>query len=89
MAMGAASASCAMSTFFIYLVEGGSPVRAYARPEGMWFVCIILGYWLSRAWALTARGEMADDPVLFAMKDRLSLFLGGLIVLTVFLAEHV
>jgi len=87
MAMGAAGGFCAMSTFFIYLVDGNSPVHAYDHPQAMWLICVLLGYWLSRAWALAARGEMNDDPVVFAMKDRASLALAALIVATVVLAR--
>jgi len=38
-------------------------------------------YWISRVWMKAHRGEMHDDPVLFALHDRQSLLtaaLGGL-----------
>lgn len=87
MAMGAASGYCSILVFFIYLVDDGSPIRGYATPELLWLVCIVLGYWLSRIWLLATRGEMNDDPVLFALKDRVSLVLGAVTVLTVVLAR--
>jgi hypothetical protein len=33
---------------------------------------------------LTHRGDMLDDPVLFAARDRVSLLCGGLILLVLF-----
>ena len=30
-------------------------------------------YWITRIWVKAHRGEMEDDPVVFAMTDRLSL----------------
>jgi len=87
MALGAGSGFCSILVFFIYLVDDHSPMRHYATPEWLWFDCIILGYWLSRAWLLATRGEMNDDPVLFAVKDRLSLVLGAVTALTVLLAR--
>ncbi len=87
MALGVASGFCSTLVFFIYLVDGQSPLRNYPHPEWMWLICVIFGYWLARAWLLASRGEMHDDPVLFALRDRLSLFLGGLTVLLVYLAH--
>ncbi len=87
MAMGAASAFSAVSTFFLFLVDPGSPIVTYPNPHWMWLICVILGYWICRTWALTVRGDMHDDPVLFAMKDRLSLLLVGVIAVLVLLAR--
>jgi hypothetical protein len=28
--------------------------------------------WVSRIWLKSARGEMTDDPLVFAMRDRMS-----------------
>lgn len=43
--------------------------QLYTKPEGMWFACIITLYWLSRILFRTHRGEMHDDPVVWALKD--------------------
>lgn len=36
---------------------------------GLWLVAIGLIYWLARLWIKTARGEMHDDPLVFAIRD--------------------
>ena len=51
----------------------------YQSPQVLWAVCPVLFYWISRAAMLTHRGEMNDDPVIFAVTDRVSLICGGLI----------
>jgi 4-hydroxybenzoate polyprenyltransferase len=56
----------------------------YRRPDLLWGICIILVYWLGRAFFLTGRGEMRQDPVVFAITDRISLLTGALVA-TVFL----
>jgi hypothetical protein len=33
----------------------------------------ILLFWTGRIWLLTQRGQVDDDPVVFAMKDKVSL----------------
>jgi 4-hydroxybenzoate polyprenyltransferase len=39
----------------------------------LWLVCPVLLYWITRFWLLAKRRLVADDPVLFALKDRASL----------------
>ena len=45
----------------------------YSAPQLLWFVCLLMLYWVSRMVMVTHRGDMHDDPVVFAMKDRVSL----------------
>jgi len=45
----------------------------YGNPEVIWFLCPLVLYLVSRIWLLARRGEMNDDPVLFAISDRHSL----------------
>jgi 4-hydroxybenzoate polyprenyltransferase/phosphoserine phosphatase len=44
----------------------------YHDPHLLWIVCPILAWWIGRVWLLTHRGEMHDDPVVFALRDRSS-----------------
>jgi hypothetical protein len=53
----------------------------YQRPELIWLACPLLLTWISRVWMLAHRGEMHDDPVIFALQDRLSLAIGALLAL--------
>ena len=41
----------------------------YASPGLLWLVALGLTYWITRLWIKTARGEMDDDPLVFALKD--------------------
>ena len=40
----------------------------------------LLLFWISRIWVKTHRGEMHDDPVVFAARDKVSLAVGILCV---------
>lgn len=51
---------------------------AYRHPQLIWLACPLLLFWVGRTWLLTRRGEMDEDPVIFAMRDRTSLFVGAL-----------
>jgi 4-hydroxybenzoate polyprenyltransferase/phosphoserine phosphatase len=60
----------------------------YSFPSALWGICAVLVYWLSRIVMLTHRKRMHDDPIVFAVTDRVSLFCGVLIIgLVVFAAR--
>lgn len=44
----------------------------YARPEFLWGGCAVLLYWITRTIMIAHRGQMHDDPVVYAAKDRVS-----------------
>jgi 4-hydroxybenzoate polyprenyltransferase len=83
--MAASSAYVAALTSGLYI---SSPVVAqlYGNPERLWAIPVILLFWTSRILILTHRGEMLDDPVLFAARDRISLICGALMILVVFVS---
>jgi 4-hydroxybenzoate polyprenyltransferase len=58
----------------------------YARPAWIWLLCVLLLYWIGYVWMKAQRGEMHDDPVVFALKDRTSLVVGVLAAITISLA---
>lgn len=53
-----------------------SPVVAqyYSNTKFIWFLLPLLTYWLGRLWILAHRGEMNEDPLIFAIKDRTSVY---------------
>lgn len=44
----------------------------YAYPVLLWLLCPLMLYWISRVWIVTHRGNMHDDPIVFAITDRVS-----------------
>ena len=48
-------------------------IKLYRYPERISFLCILLLYWISWIWLQTHRGYMDDDPLIFALKDKVSL----------------
>ncbi|MDA3872953.1 MAG: UbiA family prenyltransferase [Kiritimatiellae bacterium] len=53
-------------------VRDGSITDAYASSHLLWLLCPLILYWIGRFWLLTLRGGMGDDPVLFAIRDKIS-----------------
>jgi 4-hydroxybenzoate polyprenyltransferase len=58
----------------------------YHRPKAIWMLCVLMLYWISRVWMTAHRGGMHDDPVVYALRDRVSLGLGVVAALTVAIA---
>lgn len=83
---GAGSALAAGLIFVVYLVLERFPTSLYGQPAWLWFVFPVLMFWLMRIWRLALHGRMDQDPVLFAVRDRVSLGLGGIVLLLVLLA---
>lgn len=55
-------------------VNSPAVLELYSSPALLWGICLVLLFWLSRVMMLTHRGEMHDDPVVFAATDRVSQF---------------
>jgi 4-hydroxybenzoate polyprenyltransferase len=70
--MGTASGYIAALVFMLY-VDSTAVRAAYREPTLLWLVLPALLYWLGRIWLLAGRGQMQEDPVKFALKDRKSL----------------
>lgn len=46
----------------------------YPRHDYFWGICLLLMYWVSYLWMMVTRGRIHDDPVIFALSDRGSLW---------------
>ena len=71
---GIASGYLSVIVFALY-VDSSNVKILYRNPQMLWIICVFLFYWLSRMWLKVYRGEMLDDPVLFAIKDKTSYIL--------------
>lgn len=80
------SGQAAVLVFALYLYSP-AVTQLYTTPQVLWLICPVLLYWLSRIAILTHRGFMHDDPIVFAVKDKVSLITGLVVALIVFAAE--
>lgn len=67
-------------------INSETSAELYRHPEFLWLLCPMLLYWISRAWLMAHRGQMHDDPLLFAARDRASLVLLGIGAIAAYLA---
>lgn len=76
-AQGSASGLMAVLVMALYL-QSPAVAPLYSHPTWLGLICPLAMWWLARAWLIAWRGNMHDDPVVFAAKDGVS----WLVVLT-------
>lgn len=87
LSLGSASGYLAVLVFALYL-NTAIVKELYRTPQLLWLICPLVLYWISRVWLLANRGQMPDDPVVFAMKDRISQCTWLIVALVVILATN-
>jgi len=81
------SSSGYLSVLVLALYVNSEQVRVlYHHPLRLLLICPLFLFWISRVWLLAHRGQIHDDPVLFALRDRMSYLVGLLTLLIIWLA---
>jgi 4-hydroxybenzoate polyprenyltransferase/phosphoserine phosphatase len=82
---GTSSAFAAVMVFAIY-ISSSDVVMLYQRPEVLWLIMPLMILWLCRVWLRASRGSLDEDPLVFALTDRMSLLIGAAVAAIVLLA---
>ena len=61
-------------------------LKLYSKPEILWLTIPVLLYWINRMWMQAHRGNMEDDPLMFALRDPYSLICGAIFAAVMWLA---
>lgn len=83
--MGIASGYLAVMVMALY-INSPEIMTRYQNVEILWGVCPLLMLWISRVWLKSSRGEMTDDPLVFAAKDKMSRVIIALAIALVLVA---
>lgn len=73
--MGMSSGMASILIMVLYLTQEAFLIDFYANSVWLWGIPPMLFLWLSRIWMIAQRGELMDDPVVFATRDPKSLML--------------
>ena len=76
--LGLATATASVLIMVLYLTFDAFGQNFYRDPRWLWGLPVSLFLWITHIWLVGHRGELDDDPVAFALKDRKSLILGGI-----------
>lgn len=77
--MGVTSGYAAVLVLALYL-NSDAVVKLYQTVEFVWGTVPVMLFWISWMWMKAHRGEMHDDPLVFAVKDKASWLAGVLFV---------
>lgn len=83
--LGVACAGLSTLVFALYITSP-AVVVLYSAPSILWLAVPVLLYWMSRVWFLAHRGELHEDPLLFALHDPASYATGVAVVAVVIAA---
>lgn len=66
--------TCSLMSILILSLYFASPeIRAlYSVHLRLWSLAPLMLFWNGRIWLMTNRGQIDDDPVVFAVKDKIS-----------------
>lgn len=71
MPMGIASGFIAVMVLALF-IDTQAGAAMYPRAELLWLTLPIMSFWIMRMWIKTSRKEIDDDPLLFAVTDKVS-----------------
>ena len=83
---GIASGYLAVWVLAMYLTTETPARQIYDRPVFISLTGMLLAYWISHLWLVANRGKLTDDPIVFALRDRVSRILVALMGLCAWLA---
>lgn len=83
-----AGSSAYLSVVLLALYINSAEVHLlYRQPQLLWPICLVIVYWLSRMVLFANRGELDDDPIVFATGDPVSWGAGALVGIFLALAR--
>ena len=82
---GTSSAFAAVMVFAIY-ISSSDVVALYRHAQLLWLIMPLMILWLCRIWLLASRGELDEDPFVFALTNRGSLLIGAAVAVIALLA---
>ena len=62
-------------------INSDKVTQLYHYPDALWGAAYVLLYWKLRLWLIASRGQMNQDPVIFAVRDPVSYLTGSLVIL--------
>lgn len=83
-AFGTSAAYASVVVLLLYI--SNLDTHLYKNGGRLWLLLPVLLLWVSQLWLLAARGELNEDPVVYAITDKRSIFLGVLVAAIVFSA---
>jgi 4-hydroxybenzoate polyprenyltransferase len=85
--MGPASGYIAVLVLALY-VNSDQMKTLYRNHWSLLLICPVFMYWISRIWIKAKRGELSEDPIVFALRDRISVCLGIIVIVLLIVGSY-
>jgi 4-hydroxybenzoate polyprenyltransferase/phosphoserine phosphatase len=85
-ALGIANTTAAVVVLSFYISSPEVKIL-YREPSLLWAICFLMLYWGNRIWIGAKRGKINDDPVVFALKDKVSRYVFVAMIIVVLAAR--
>jgi 4-hydroxybenzoate polyprenyltransferase len=86
-AVGPASGYLSVLVLALYVNQSDLVGKLYRSPSVLWLLCPVMLYWITRVWFLARRHKLTEDPILFAIKDKVSMMAVAVILLLLVIAS--
>ena len=86
--LGTANMTASILILALY-INSQDVTREYQTPEILWILCLLVLYWGNRIWIGARRGKIADDPVEFAIHDRVTRIVGVAFLVVILTAKYI
>ncbi|VAW90845.1 hypothetical protein MNBD_GAMMA21-582 [hydrothermal vent metagenome] len=83
--LGVASGLVSVLVMALYIHDDRTRIM-YSDSNWLWITIPALLYWVSRLWLLAHRKLLAEDPIRFAIRDKESYLIFGVLLFSVFMA---
>lgn len=85
--VGPASGYMSVLVLALYVNQSDLVGTLYRSPSVLWLLCPVMLYWITRVWFFARRRKLTEDPILFAMRDKVSLMVVGVILMLLVVAS--
>jgi 4-hydroxybenzoate polyprenyltransferase len=85
--LGVAHATASVVVLALFITSPEVEVE-YASRDVLWGLCLVMIFWTNRVWIAARRGDVLEDPVEYALRDRASQIAGVICVAVVLMARY-
>ena len=85
--LGVAHATASVLVFALF-INSPEVQQEYLSRDVLWIICLVLIFWTNRIWIAAKRGDVDEDPVEFALRDRASQLAGLICVAAILIARY-
>ncbi len=63
---------CLSILVLIFYINSQQVLRLYSSPVILWGICIVMTFWISRIIIVAKKGKIKDDPIVYAINDKIT-----------------